>query len=363
MMDMTDGSQQEMVNFDNRDLARYGKGERRMSMRGFDPQYTDIVDYIIRITHKIWEEKAVGYIYDTYQHNAVVHTSDGDVHGAEAVVASTIQFLAAFPDRKLYGDDVIWAGSEDEGFHTSHLITSVGHNTGWSSYGPPTGRKAVWRAIGNCVSKNNMIFEEWLLRDETSLIRQLGYDVYEVAERQVRAAGRYGLAQEQIGEIGRTLGQYPPPIMAPQMDRSFDVEDFVRCSYHEIWNWRLLNKIRNYYAPGHVCYTSGGRKLQGQAELTAFVLGLLSMFPDAGITVDHLYWNGDEARGFRAAVRWTFTGTHTGFGIYGEPSGARVRILGLSQHHILHEKFMQEYTLFDEMGLIKQITAKRLGLS
>src|SRR5688572_12599033 len=84
-----------------------GAGERRMPMRGFEAEYTDIVDYIIRITHRIWEEKAVGYIYDTYQHNAVVHTGDGEVHGAEAVVASTLQFLAAFPDRRIYGDDVI----------------------------------------------------------------------------------------------------------------------------------------------------------------------------------------------------------------------------------------------------------------
>ena len=36
--------------FDNRDIGRYTGGERRQPMRGFDPQYTDIVDYIIRIT-------------------------------------------------------------------------------------------------------------------------------------------------------------------------------------------------------------------------------------------------------------------------------------------------------------------------
>src|SRR3712207_7292540 len=32
----------------------------------------------------------------------------------------------------------------------------------------------------------NRIFEEWLLRDETSVIRQLGYDPYTVAEQQAR---------------------------------------------------------------------------------------------------------------------------------------------------------------------------------
>ncbi|MDQ2999325.1 MAG: hypothetical protein M3R61_20015, partial [Chloroflexota bacterium] len=118
---MTNQLQPDLVDFDNRDIARYTAGERRMPMRGFDPQYTDIVDYIIRITHRIWEEKAVGYIYDTYQHNCVIHGSGGDVHGREAVVAATLQSLAAFSEGRGYGDDVIWAGNEDDGFHTSHL--------------------------------------------------------------------------------------------------------------------------------------------------------------------------------------------------------------------------------------------------
>jgi hypothetical protein len=43
---------------------------RRQSMRGFDPAYVDIVDYIVRITHRIWEQKDIGYIYDTYRHNS-----------------------------------------------------------------------------------------------------------------------------------------------------------------------------------------------------------------------------------------------------------------------------------------------------
>jgi predicted ester cyclase len=204
-----------------------------------------------------------------------------------------------------------------------------------------------------------MIFEEWLLRDETSLIRQLGYDVYAVATHQIQASARQPF--EMMGEIGRTLGQLPPSVMPANTTSVFDVEDFVRRSYHEIWNWRLLNKIREYYAPSHVCYTSGSRKYHGQAEYTAFVLALFGMFPDAGLTVDHVYWNGDEDTGYHVAVRWTLIGTHTGYGSYGEPSGARVQMMGLAQHHIKQGKFVQEYSLFDEMGLIKQIVAARLG--
>src|SRR5262245_64647602 len=42
------------------------RGPRRQSMRGFEDTYVDIVDYIVRITHRIWEDQDIGYIYDTY---------------------------------------------------------------------------------------------------------------------------------------------------------------------------------------------------------------------------------------------------------------------------------------------------------
>ncbi len=43
------------VVFENSDIARYVPGERRMAMRGFEDEYTDIVDYIVRITHRNWD--------------------------------------------------------------------------------------------------------------------------------------------------------------------------------------------------------------------------------------------------------------------------------------------------------------------
>ncbi len=53
-------------------------------------------------------------------------------------------------DVRLYGDEVIWTGDDEAGFHTSHRITWVAHNTGHSVYGPPTGRRVVRTGIANC---------------------------------------------------------------------------------------------------------------------------------------------------------------------------------------------------------------------
>ena len=42
---------------------------RVQGLRGFDPIYTDIVDYNIRCTHRIWDERDIGLIYSHYTHN------------------------------------------------------------------------------------------------------------------------------------------------------------------------------------------------------------------------------------------------------------------------------------------------------
>src|SRR6476661_5176804 len=112
--------------------------EKRQSMRGFDDDYVDIVDYIVRCTHKIWEEKAIGLIYTHYAHNVLVHYSSGIMYGREAMVVNTLQRIAVYAERRAYADDVIWSGNERDGFYSSHRVSSVGVNTGYSEYGPPS---------------------------------------------------------------------------------------------------------------------------------------------------------------------------------------------------------------------------------
>lgn len=40
--------------------------QRTQSMAGFEGRFTDIVDYIVRITDEIWQDRAIGYIRETY---------------------------------------------------------------------------------------------------------------------------------------------------------------------------------------------------------------------------------------------------------------------------------------------------------
>ncbi len=353
----------EPVDFMNKgDISKqmHPGAERHQNMQGFADEYVDIVDYIVRVTHRIWEEHDLGLLYSTYQHNVIVWTSEGLSYSRETVLANSAKTQSAFPDIRLYADDVIWAGNDLDGFQTSHRITWVGHNTGYTVYGPPTGKKIVRPGVANCVIKDNFIFYEWIARDEMSLVLQLGYDPHETARRIVEQESCTSLGVPSIGEIERVAGQTTPIEMPPKTSTEFDPEDFVRRASNEIWNWRRLSSIGQYYAKNQVVHAAAGRELYGHGDLRAFILSMIACFSDAMMTVDDVYWNGNAREGYRVASRWTLQGTHDGHGIYGDPSGARVRIMGISHHHIKNERITEEWMLFDEFALLKQIYRTKL---
>ena len=51
----------------------------RQSLKGFDPAYRNIIDYIVRITYRIWEtdDREVDYIGQCYAPNSVVFDDYG----------------------------------------------------------------------------------------------------------------------------------------------------------------------------------------------------------------------------------------------------------------------------------------------
>lgn len=332
-------------------------GARAQSMAGFNPRYKDFVDWIIGITHEIWEEKGIGKLYDYYANTIKIHTSDRMIYGREAVFAMTIEALAGYPDRRLYGDEVIWGGNDIEGLYSSHRVTHVGTNRGWSVYGPPTGKRVRYSGVADCFCKRNMVVEEWIIRDELTLVMQLGLDPVETAKQQAAKARDQGLELQIAGDIERGIGQYPPPKWEGLQSERFDPEAFIGQMFHEIWNWRLLNKTREFYAENFVFDGPSRRAFKGVNEFQTFVLSLLSPFPDLALYPDHFCHVGDDVDGYRVATRWTMRGSHTGYGIYGEPTGKPIRILGVS-HHVIKDGLIQdEFTRFDEFALLKQIYA------
>lgn len=336
-------------------LLAADQGERMQPMRGFDDTYVDIVDYIVRVTHRIWEEKDIGYIYDTYRHNCRVTDDTGLQYGRDKIVADTVHTINAFPDVRLYADEVIWAGDEAQGFSTSHRTVIVGHNTGYSRFGPPTGRKAVVWAIANCRAIENEIFEEWVLYNQSSLLQQLGFDVRALARRLGNERAWDEIDDGRFGEPERVRGQGKPTVVPAPASESFEPEAFIRHLLHQVWNWRNLSAIDHGYAANLRYLGASGRQLYGRGELKSLILSFLAMFPDLVMLVDDVYWmlNGDGE--CLMSVRWSIVGTHRGHGIYGPPTGRRVLMWGISQYRIVERQILQEWTLFNEFEMMQRL--------
>ena len=328
-------------------------GERRQPMRGYEDTFTDIVDFILRVTHRIWEEKAIGYLYEHYRSNARVFQDDGIVYGRERVIEATTQTISAFPDLKLHADEIVWCGDEDTGFWTSHRLTLVGHNTGWSAWGPPTGRRITVPVIADCRSHENQIFEEFVVYNTAALVRQLGHDPVDLARRTAAAPGS-PVVRPPEGEVERLVGQGSPELL-PEDEPG--IEAFVRRTLHELFNWRLLDRIAERYAAGFRFHGPSDRELLGRGDYAAYVLGLLAMFPDAAHRVDDLYWMGNDREGYMVAVRWSLTGTHRGPGPYGPPTGRRVRHWGLTHLAIRDGLVVEEWTVSNEFAVLQQLHA------
>ena len=55
-------------------------------MKGFDPKFNNFPDYILGITHKIWEEKQVESLNNYYSNDIPVRSPSSIIIGNKAVI-------------------------------------------------------------------------------------------------------------------------------------------------------------------------------------------------------------------------------------------------------------------------------------
>lgn len=262
--------------------------QRVQSMKGFDDVYTDIVDYIVRCTHKIWDERDIGLIYTHYTHNAVLYGTLGALYNREDVVRDTIQRLVSLPERRGMATQVIWRGDDVEGFYTSHLVTGSGRHTQFGHYGKPTGRTFVSRTIADCMIFENKIYREWVVADTMAIFQQLGLDLHGYATNTARSMLDKGLTMLDIGENRRLLGQYPPEAEADVSIAHTPLEEETLRWMHEVFNKRMFGKIRDVYAPTCMYHGPKMRELYGPASVLHQYLGLIGSLPDAAFMPQHI---------------------------------------------------------------------------
>ncbi|PSU07546.1 polyketide cyclase [Photobacterium ganghwense] len=319
-----------------------------MAMAGFDPKWRDFPDYILGITKEIWEDRGLHTLQHYYAPDIIVRTPLSIVKGNDNVISATMGTLAEFPDRTLYGEDVIWSGNPEQGMLSSHRIISTATHANHGAFGQATNKKLQFRIIADCHAINNQINDEWMIRDVAAIAHQLGITSEAFARQQI----------EQGGGVESSPFPFTPEqdVAGPYTGIGNDNEFGQR--YEDILQ-RLMRAefsvIPQAYDRACIGEYTGGQTALSHAGIDQFWMSLRSAFPNATFKVHHRIGRNDDMMSPRAAIRWSLEGKHEGHGIFGKPSGKDVYIMGISHAEFGPWGLRREFTLFDETAVWKQI--------
>jgi predicted ester cyclase len=317
-------------------------------MKGFDPKFKDFPDYIIGITREIWEDRGIATLHRYYSDDIVVRSPASVVIGNEKVIGATMATLAEFPDRTLLGEDVIWSGTPEEGMLSSHRLLSTATHAHDGVYGKATGKKLTYRILADCHAINNQINDEWLIRDQGAIVRQLGWEPKAYAADLIqREGGPESCVQPLTPSTDR-----PGPYKGRGNDNEWGAKyaDILT----RIMGADMASIPAEYDRAVQVEYP-GGVTGHSHGDVDQFWMGLRASFPDATFQIDHVIGRNDPMMPPRAALRWSLHGKHSGWGRFGSPTGAEVYLLGICHAEFGPWGLRREYVIFDETTIWKQI--------
>ena len=327
------------------------EGPPRQALDGFEPVYRDIVDYIIRCTHRIWEQKDVGLCRSHYSDDCELHMLAGPAVGAETVTQNTIGALAIYADRVVLGEDVIWSEDAPGEWYSSHRITSQSTHFGdEAGIGPATMRGAGVTTIADCKVVANRIVEEWLVRDNARALWQVGANPRNTARHQATAdregdQTRHDWRRAAIaavrGEADVAIPDGHPAALPAAMLRAAFADD-------------LYGEAAAALSPAAEIRWPSNRLGYGRGYWIGCAMQLSAMLHDRAYRLEHIAArplpHGDVA----VALRWSLTGHHRGIGVWGPSTGRELLLMGVSHYRLRGGAIVEDVTVFDEVAAMRQ---------
>ena len=320
-------------------------------MKGLPKKWPNLPNYILGITKEIWEDRGIGKLNHYYTKNIPVRTPGGISIGNQNVINSTLATLSEFPDRQLLGEDVIWSGDTENGFLSSHRLLTTGTHTGTGYFGEKTDKKFAVRAIADCSVINDQINDEWLIRDNTAIVKQLGMDPKQFARDLItREGGKNGCIEPFVpsndvrgpynGKGNKNKwGEKLAKILKTIMNKDYSI-------------------IRTEYDRAAQAEHPGAVTVHSWADIEALWMGLRSSFPNAVFSIEHQIGREDPLLPPRAAIRWSLMGRHEGWGMFDMPTGVEIYVMGATHAEFGPYGLRREFTLFDPVSIWKQIFMK-----
>ena len=317
-------------------------------MKGFDKKYKNFPDYILKITKQIWEGKDVDSIGEFYTDNIPVRSPFGITYGNKPVIEATYNTLKEFPNRQLLGEDVIWNGNDDKGYHSSHRILSKGTHLGDGFYGKPTGKDIYYRVIADCACKDNQVYDEWIVRDQGAMVRQIGYTPKEFAQIMIDKEGGLEKAKKLFDKNDIKPSDYYP-INVEKSSPGENYSKILSKVFEGGYDFKDYNRASNIYWPGN--------KLgHGREDISKFWNSLKDIFTDIKFTIEHVGYLDESNKNPRASIRWFLEGMHSEDSEdYGKKTNSKLFIMGINHVELNQDGVIREWVLFDEVAIWKQI--------
>ncbi|MDC3020662.1 ester cyclase [Candidatus Pelagibacter sp.] len=317
-------------------------------MRGFDRKYKDLPDYILKITEQIWENKDVESIGKFYTKDIPVRSPFGVTYGNKSVINATYATLKEFPNRQLLGEDVIWNGNDEIGYHSSHRILSKGTHLGDGFYGKPSGKDIYYRVIADCACKENQVYDEWIVRDQGAMVRQIGYSPKEFAKKIIESEGGI-LTASKLFDCDTDKSSNYEAERYKKGSKAEKYTEILKNIFNNSYKFEGYDRAANIFWPGN---TIG----HGREDIKEKWISLKSIFSDIKFTIEHVGFLEEADQNPRVSVRWFLEGTHSNDSMdYDKPSNKKIFIMGINHAEFYSNSIIREWVLFDEVAIWKQI--------
>ena len=133
-----------------------------------------------------------------------------------------------------------------------------------------------------------------------------------------------------------------------------DVPSYILGVTREIWEDRGIASLRRSYAPDIVVRGAGGLTIGNQPVIDA-TLAKMATFPDLRILAEDVIWCGAANGHALSSHRSVITGTHSGPGIWGAPTGRRIHTRCIADCAVRSEVIDDEWLVYDSSAIARQL--------
>lgn len=327
----------------------------KQDLPGFEDRYQNIVDYIVRITYQIWDERDIEYIGKCYSSDSRVFDDYGLQIGSEKIIQDTYGTTGAYSDIALVAEECIWAGTPETGFRSSHRVAMRGTNDADSKYAPKTGNKVDFMAIANCVSRDNDIFLEHVLYNTSELLMDLGLDPIAEAKKLAQNPAPGWPRSADTWASLRSEGAPAKPISVTEPVDGFDADAFARAYNTALWQDRDFDAVQSMTTSDIQYRATSKRRASDFAGYQSKYQAMFNAITVDHFQVDEVYWMGNDAEGYAISTRWSMDATHIGGDIWGDNSGAPLQIWGISEQYVKDGEIYEEHSLINELDIMMQV--------